>query len=100
MADIMIKCPHQDCSGMMHIAPGSETARMLLCDVCGEYYYRVFGVMCVRCCVPNDVDQADALLEAPLGQKFEPSGEIKKILDRSKARWRELGIHSPFTELP
>ena len=100
MADIMIKCPHEDCSGMMHIVPGPETARMLLCDVCGEYYYRVFGVMCVRCCVPREVDQADVLLEAPDGQKFEPSGEIKAILDRIEERHRKLGLPSIFGECP
>ena len=60
------------CPGRMVVRKGSETALMLHCRKCGEYYYRIGNVTCVLCCWPKDTAAADRLLAAPAGQHLKP----------------------------
>lgn len=80
-----VPCPHGGCSGHMDVAPGGEVERMLLCGTCGEYYYKVGAVICIRCCTPVDCDQADQMLGAPDGQRLKP--EMVDHLRKMRERW-------------
>jgi hypothetical protein len=61
----------------MVVRKGGETAWMLHCGKCGEYYYRIGNVTCVRCCWPKDAGAADRLLKAPAGQRLNPEVAAK-----------------------
>jgi len=64
-----LPCPHVDhesgaaCGGTMQLEAGSETAFMLRCHDCGEYFYAANrGLSAIRCCLPTDYDAALALV--------------------------------------
>ena len=83
MAVESIPCPHPGCHGKMELKPGSETAQMLYCAQCGEYYYRVGNITCIRCCVPKESRKAGRLLKG----HTELKPEIKALIARSRQRW-------------
>ena len=79
-----VPCPTRGCPGPMRIHPGTETERMLYCFRCGEYYYRIGAVICVRTGVP-DQELADKVLGG--SQSLKP-----EVLDRISDVRRKMGL--------
>ena len=77
-----IKCPHRGCKGKMTLQPGSETEKMLYCPKCGEYYYLVGNVTCIRCCTPKETEKAGRMLKG----HTELKPEIKALIAQGRQR--------------
>lgn len=72
-----------ECGGKMTLAPGGETAKMLSCQKCHNYYYKVGGITCVLDKMPKDRRAADKLLggSQPIKPKWaERINKTRKML--------------------
>lgn len=94
---LCIPCPHPGCSGVMVAAHGSETAFMLKCTTCTEYYYKVGNVICINCHFPRDTDVADAVLNAPQGQPLKH--EMVEKLNQLRVNLGLQPFSQPLSEL-
>ena len=88
---LSVKCPHPGCSDYMKISVGYEVDRILLCDTCKEYYYKVGSIISIRCCTPKSIAEADLIL-APHGQPLK-----REIVNKLNLLRERFGLQ-PFSQ--